>query len=63
MQKQIFFLNENLFSLNSLFFIFLVFFFKFQRKSDIFNIEFVSYNVNLQLDIMQNCWKTHTRGP
>ena len=63
MQKQIFFLNEKLFSLNSLFFIFLVFFLKFQRKSDIFNTESESYNVNLQLDIMQNCWKTHTRGP
>jgi hypothetical protein len=63
MQKQIFFLNEKLFSLNSLFFIFLVFFFKFQRKSDIFNTESASYNINLQLDIMQNCWKTHTRGP
>jgi hypothetical protein len=39
---------------------FLIFdFFKknFWRKPDIFNTGFVSYNISLQLDIMQNSWK------
>jgi heme/copper-type cytochrome/quinol oxidase subunit 2 len=30
----------------------------FQRKPSIFNIIFVSYNVSLQPNIMQNYWKT-----
>jgi hypothetical protein len=40
----------------NLFFDFLLFF-KFKRKPDIFNTRFVSYNINLQPNIMQNCWK------
>jgi hypothetical protein len=49
-KNKTFFLNENLF------FKFLIFL-KFQRKPDICNTELVSYNVNIQSDIMQNCWK------
>jgi hypothetical protein len=30
---------------------------KFWRKLGIFNIEYISYSVSLQLDIMQNYWK------
>ena len=51
--KQHLFFNENLFF--SFFYIFL--FLKFRRKTSIFNIRSLSYNVSLQLDIMQNYWK------
>jgi hypothetical protein len=29
----------------------------FQRKPDIYNTELVSYNINIQPNIMQNYWK------
>jgi hypothetical protein len=46
--------KQNIFFEMNLFF---DFFFKFKRKPNIFNTGFVSYNISLQPNIMQNCWK------
>jgi len=56
MQNNTFFFNENLFFFNFLFL-------KFRRKTIIFNIRSLSYNVSLQPDIMQNYWKNMWGGP
>jgi len=49
--------KQNFFFEMNLFFDFLLFFLKFKRKANIFNTGFVSYNISLQPNIMQNCWK------
>jgi len=43
--------------LMKIFFFFNFLFLKFRRKTIIFNIRSLSYNVSLQPDIMQNYWK------
>ena len=50
MKTKYFFWNEFIFW-------FFAFFFKCKRKPNIFNTGFVSYNISLQPNIMQNYWK------
>jgi hypothetical protein len=51
--------NKNIFLIFEIrkFLHFWILLFKFQRKTSYFNNRSVYYNISLQLDIKQNCWK------